>query len=213
MCAHEYLWCTLCLMKISRRLLTPRSLRLGRQCHRKLHRGVKHFTSICWRGMVIVCGQELLRMLELVYISFPIAGAPKYVLQSYPGKISDCLPLFPISVVSAHRRESSKLRRGVTTLKDINDIRNGVFAMKQIHTVFDSRRVVILKVCHTCPPVYSLSDLSIYHTTNTQTPNHILQTDEIPERHVRQNRRDDTRCPLMLVIRCNGWCRTSGMKP
>jgi hypothetical protein len=34
----------------------------------------------------------------------------------------------------------------VTDLNDIDDIRNGVFAATQIHTVFDPRHVAILKV-------------------------------------------------------------------
>ena len=40
----------------------------------------------------------------------------------------------------------------VTTLDDINDIRNGVFAVSMMHSPFDLRRIAILKVCHICPP-------------------------------------------------------------
>ena len=33
-------------------------------------------------------------------------------------------------------------------LTDINDVRNGVFAINTIHRTFDLRKVVVLKVCH-----------------------------------------------------------------
>ncbi|KAF8232675.1 hypothetical protein L208DRAFT_1360845 [Tricholoma matsutake] len=58
----------------------------------------------------------------------------------------------------------------VTELKDINDIRNGIFAAVQIHNAFDPRRVVILK-----------------------TPNHIIGLNDIPPRHGR------TRMPHNVV--------------
>jgi hypothetical protein len=73
----------------------------------------------------------------------------------------------------------------VTELNDINDIRNGVFANVLVHNFFDRRRIVILKVCHICPPVCPLSDL--YVTAKPQTPNKILRTSDIPPRHDRED--------------------------
>jgi hypothetical protein len=69
----------------------------------------------------------------------------------------------------------------VTTLHDINDIRNGVFANTLIHDGFDPRFAAVLKVCHNCPPACPLSDP--YVATNPQTPNHILKIKDIPPRH------------------------------
>jgi hypothetical protein len=72
----------------------------------------------------------------------------------------------------------------VTALRDIDDIRNGVFANVLIRRGFDQRVAVILKVCHTiCLRSRPLSDL--YVTTDPQSPNHILETGDIPSRHER----------------------------
>ncbi|KAF8342474.1 hypothetical protein F5887DRAFT_974428 [Amanita rubescens] len=51
----------------------------------------------------------------------------------------------------------------VATLNNINDIRNGIFASSLIHASFDKRLVVVLK-----------------------TPNHILETEDVPERANRE---------------------------
>ncbi|KAF8341791.1 hypothetical protein F5887DRAFT_1218252, partial [Amanita rubescens] len=52
----------------------------------------------------------------------------------------------------------------VKELNEINDIRNGVFANSGIHRAFDRRRAAILK-----------------------TPNSILQTEDVPPRHLREH--------------------------
>ena len=54
-----------------------------------------------------------------------------------------------------------KYSENVTTLKDINDICNGVFASDQIHGTFNSCRVIILKVCYICSPCSHLSTLPL----------------------------------------------------
>jgi len=41
----------------------------------------------------------------------------------------------------------------VTTLSDIDDIRNGIIAEKSVLVAFDSHHAAVLKVCHICPPV------------------------------------------------------------
>jgi hypothetical protein len=66
----------------------------------------------------------------------------------------------------------------VTTLSDINDIRNGIFVGGVIHMAFDERHAAVLKVCHICLPACPLSDP--YVATNAQTPNPILEIDDIP---------------------------------
>ena len=134
--------------------------------------------------MFVVRGQELHQNTELVCISFPITGVPKYVVQSWTGNISDRLPflrLFQWFQLIIQNRPS--YNENMTNLDDINDIRNGVFAAAQIHLAFDPRDVVILKVCYIYPLVCSLSDP--YLATNTQTPNHILDPNDIPPRRGR----------------------------
>ena len=54
-----------------------------------------------------------------------------------------------------------KYGESVGTLNDINDIRNGIFASPSIHSPFDQRFAVVLKVCHISPPALVLPDLCI----------------------------------------------------
>ena len=58
------------------------------------------------------------------------------------------LPLQWLRLIVENR---PKYGENVTDLNDINDIRNGVFAATQIHTVFDPRHIAILKVRRVCP--------------------------------------------------------------
>jgi hypothetical protein len=81
----------------------------------------------------------------------------------------------------------------VTTLHDINDIRNGIFANNLIHNGFDPRFAAVLKVCRICPPACPLSDP--YVATNPQTPNRILKTEDIPPRHTRRQISEDVSFP------------------
>lgn len=72
-----------------------------------------------------------------------ISGAPKYILRS----CVDCFPfLFQWLRLIVENRPSDN-PNDEEGLDDINDIRNGVFTLIQIHGEFDQRRVVVLKVC------------------------------------------------------------------
>lgn len=71
----------------------------------------------------------------------------------------------------------------MTTLKDIDDIRNGIYANHFIREAFDFRRIAILKVCHIFPPASPFSDSHV--AANLQTPNHILNPEDIPPGHDR----------------------------
>jgi hypothetical protein len=72
-------------------------------------------------------------------------------------------PFLSLSVVSADRRESSKIQRGCD-----NTLRNGVFANSLIYNGFDPRFAVVLKVClPACPlqlsdPPYVATDPKSY---------------------------------------------------
>jgi hypothetical protein len=76
-----------------------------------------------------------------------------------------------------------KDRDSLAKLQDINDIQIGVFVGTHVHHPFDARRLVILKVRCFClaifPPSHLCRDFDI------QTPNHILSTVDIPQRHQR----------------------------
>jgi hypothetical protein len=69
---------------------------------------------------------------------------------SFAGMIPDHLPSLPFQWFRLIVENRPEYRENVTDLNDINDIRNGVFAATQIHTVFEPRHVAILKVCHVC---------------------------------------------------------------
>lgn len=62
---------------------------------------------------------------------------------------------------------------------DINDIRNGLFAISNMHDSFDLREVVILKVRRICRCMFDSSHL---FPTDVQTPNHVLAVTDIPQR-------------------------------
>ena len=57
----------------------------------------------------------------------------------------------------------------------INDIRNGIFVSGDIHTIFDQRRVAVLKVCHLSVCLSCLTPM-----LSSQTPNPILTTEDVP---------------------------------
>jgi hypothetical protein len=139
--------------------------------------------------MFVVRGQDILGHMEQVYISFRISGVLKYVPQS-SGKMSDHL-LFQWFRLIVENRPS--YNEEVTALRDINDIRNGVFVSIMLHHGIDAGHAAILKVCHVCPPACCLSDPCV--ATNSQTPNHILKTKDIPPRHRRKNMREDVSYP------------------
>ena len=81
----------------------------------------------------------------------------------------------------------------VARLADINDIRNGVLVNRMIRRAFDRRLLAILKVCHFCPPICTFSDP--FAATNSQTPNHILKTTDIPPCHNRTDLASDVVYP------------------
>lgn len=108
-------------------------------------------------------------------ISFLIGGALKYVLQSNASISIQSSPIYFdelqwLQLIVNNRPSYSE---DVTTLSDINDIRNGLFAMEQIHLAFDPRRVAILKVCHICPPIFLLIFLLWHRFSDPQShPQH-----------------------------------------
>jgi hypothetical protein len=71
-----------------------------------------------------------------------------------------------------------KYGENVEDLTDINDIRNGVFLKSDVHHIFDSREAAILKVRHTRRPMSYISHISL--ATDAQSPNHVLDTTDIP---------------------------------
>ena len=88
----------------------------------------------------------------------PIDGTLKYVRHSsYTDKIYDHLsflrPLQWLWVIIDNR---SKYNEDMTQLID-NDIRNGVFALTQIHNKFGPCNVVVLEIPHVCLPMFPLS--------------------------------------------------------
>jgi hypothetical protein len=95
-----------------------------------------------------------------------------------------------------------KYGENVGTLNDINDIRNGVFACGNIHSPFDQRFAVVLKVCHISPPALVLPDL--YVATNPLR----LQTLSLKEKtflHATTDKLGQTsRIRLIAVTRYNG---------
>jgi hypothetical protein len=70
----------------------------------------------------------------------------------------------------------------VANLNSINNVRNGVFSSLQIHAVFNQRHVAILKVCCVCS-THVFVVLPPYLAGDIQTPNKILGTNKIPQRH------------------------------
>jgi hypothetical protein len=81
----------------------------------------------------------------------------------------------------------------VTTLDNINDIRNGIFANSILYCAFDLREVAVLKVRH----IWSLAyPFSLTHVAiNSQTPNPYLQMVDIPPRHNRKKMHADVSHP------------------
>ncbi len=88
----------------------------------------------------------------------------------------------------------------LTGLVDINDARNGFFATTTIHPAFDGRSIAILKVCTQSITLYHLSD------THTQTPNRILDVDDIPPR-------PDRLLPDSVAYPANGRYTVQWLKP
>lgn len=146
-------------------LSTSKSSKPERTCLRKLRRSVTNFAPSCRSVKVIVHGPK--SSMELVCISFPITWVLKYVPPSSAGKLSDpSIFLWPFQWFQLIIANRPRYDEDVTTLNDINDIRNGVFASATIHQVFDSRHIAILKVCHIFLPVCPLSDILRLQTTS-----------------------------------------------
>jgi hypothetical protein len=95
--------------------------------------------------------------------------------------ILDHLPSLPLQWFCLIVANRPKYGENVANLNDINDVRNGVFSSLQINAVFDQRRVAILKVC----PTYVFDVSPPYLAGDIQTPNQILRTNDIPQRHQR----------------------------
>jgi len=91
----------------------------------------------------------------------------------------------------------------VTALDDINDIRNGVFANVLMHNWFNQRRVVILKVCHICPPACPLSDPMSPPILRLQTI--FLKPKIFPHATIEELYQKMSVIRVEAVIHCNGW--------
>ena len=91
----------------------------------------------------------------MLCILFLMHGVPPYVRHyTRIDAISDELPFLPLQwfqLIIANRPTNGE---NVAQLSDINDIRNGVFSNNSIHTAFDARDVVILRVCRLTPPLF-----------------------------------------------------------
>ena len=95
--------------------------------------------------------------------SFHIDRALRYVQHSScMGVISNRLPfLRPLQWLRLILDNCPQYGENMTEFTDINDIRNSLFALIQIHNEFDPRNIVILKVCHVCLPTFSLLNFSV----------------------------------------------------
>jgi hypothetical protein len=117
--------------------------------------------------MLSVCGQVLVKTMEVVYTLFPLGGVLRYVFNVHVLRGLSFLWLFQwLRLIVENRSHYSE---NVGNLNDINDIRNGVFANELIHKGFDSRKAVILKVYHTLLPKFNTTSLSL------RPPIHILR--------------------------------------
>jgi len=114
--------------------------------------------------MFSVCGQVLVKIMEVVYTLFPLSGVLRYVSSALG---ISCLWLFQwLWLILKNRLHYSE---NVENLNDINDICNGVFANELIHKGFDSCKVIILKVYYTLHPKFNMTSLSL------RPPIHILK--------------------------------------
>lgn len=98
-----------------------------------------------------------------------------------------------------------KYGENVGTLNDINDIRNGVFANAFIHSPFDQRFAVVLKVCRISPPALVLPDL--YVTTNPLRLQTLFLKEKTFLHATTEKFRQTSRIRLIAVTRYNGWKR------
>lgn len=83
----------------------------------------------------------------MAYISSHLSGVPKYVLQT---PIDNLITSFSFGHFQWFRLITENRPHepddNISGLRDINDIRNGVFTTKTIHPAFDGRNAAILKV-------------------------------------------------------------------
>ena len=98
-----------------------------------------------------------------------------------------------------------KDRDNVAKLRDINDIQNRVFVGTNIHRPFDARRQVFLKVCCFCLAMFPPSHLSL--AVDMPTPNHILSTADMLQRHQRPIMPGGVRYPTNARYTLN-WLKT-----
>ena len=132
-----------------------------------------------WRSVMFdVCGQEACWW--TIYTSSPLNGVPKCVSRPFAQK----------GLIVENRTSDDE---DVARLADINDIRNGVLVNRMIRRAFDRRFLAILKVCHFCPPICTFSDP--FAAINSQTPNHIIKTTDIPPCHNRTDLASDVVYP------------------
>lgn len=134
-------------------------------CLRKLLELGRIFVPNYWIAMLSVCGQVLVKIMEVV--SLYKGGVLRYVSSVYVLRGISFLWLFQwLRLIVENRPHYSENMRN---LNDINDIRNGVFANELIHKGFDSRKAVVLKVYHTLLPKFNTTSLSL------RPPIHILK--------------------------------------
>jgi hypothetical protein len=98
-----------------------------------------------------VCGQASNLSSEKACTPFPLNGGLRYVrYSSFAGMIPDHMPSLPLQWLRLIVENRPNYGEKVRDLNDINDIRNGVFAAAQVHTAFEPRYVVVLKVRRIC---------------------------------------------------------------
>ena len=107
------------------------------------------FAINCYSEIFVVFLLDFRQMLEMVYISSHSSGVQRYVLHS-------CIDDHLIDSFSSRlfqwfrlivRNRPDEDKDYVGGLEDINGVRNGIFATSAIHRSFDTRKLVILKVC------------------------------------------------------------------
>ena len=107
-----------------------------------------------------MCGvysQEYLLKKDMAYILSPINGALRYVRRLfYTGMVSNHLHfLRSLQWYMLIVTNRPKDKDNVDKLHGINDIQNGLFVGTNVHRPFDARRLVLLKVCRFCLPMFS----------------------------------------------------------
>ena len=173
-------------MKISSMLLTSRSSRPRRVCLWNLRRRVMRFVGA--RCLLFVD-----RIRTNIWSWFTHHSPSVGFRRTFHDHLLErclivTLPLFQWFQLTVANRP--KYSEDVTTLNDINDFRNRMFASTIMYNPFDLRCLVILKVRHIRPPARPPSDPCV--VTNPQTPNHVLSTEP---RHHRRHAPEDVKYP------------------